>query len=229
MSATEGAHSRGSLCLARGYPLPGGTSPLAPAHRRNRRHHGKKLTKTAISSQRIYASAVAARAASIRPGAVQRGHGPDEASRSWPGNFGILMLYAVGHTKIGLPPRRVSRKPKQAPNPRSQPDDHQTGEPCQSRWLGSNMSLARGAKAHVTPSRACKGERGGTRMLIAILNQSTLVSNADAATMTQAVAGQIRFDAAPLWDRTRTGTRRPAHTGLHAEPSRSGAGCDCGR
>ena len=55
-------------------------------------------------------------------------------------------------------------------------------------------------------------------MLIAILNQSTLVSNADAATMTQAVAAQVRFDAAPmtqavtaqvqarcrpLWDRVR--------------------------
>jgi hypothetical protein len=38
-------------------------------------------------------------------------------------------------------------------------------------------------------------------MLIAILNQSTLVSNADAMTMTQAVATQVRLDAAPLWDR----------------------------
>jgi len=38
-------------------------------------------------------------------------------------------------------------------------------------------------------------------MLISILNQSTLVSNADAATMTEAIAAQVRFDAAPLWDR----------------------------
>jgi len=38
-------------------------------------------------------------------------------------------------------------------------------------------------------------------MLIAILNQSTLVSNTDAATMTQAIATQVRLDAAPLWDR----------------------------
>jgi len=38
-------------------------------------------------------------------------------------------------------------------------------------------------------------------MLIAILNQSTLVSNADAATMTEAVATQVRLDAAPMWDR----------------------------
>jgi len=38
-------------------------------------------------------------------------------------------------------------------------------------------------------------------MLIAILNQSSLVSDADAATMTQAVATQVRLDAAPLWDR----------------------------
>ena len=38
-------------------------------------------------------------------------------------------------------------------------------------------------------------------MLIAIVNQSTLVSNADAATMTQAIASQIQLDAAPLWDR----------------------------
>jgi hypothetical protein len=38
-------------------------------------------------------------------------------------------------------------------------------------------------------------------MLIAILNQSTLVSNQDAATMTQAIAAQVRLDVAPLWDR----------------------------
>jgi hypothetical protein len=50
-------------------------------------------------------------------------------------------------------------------------------------------------------------------MLIAILNQSTLVSNADAATMTQAVAGQIRFDAAPLWDRA------PAAVVFYTDPS----------
>ncbi len=39
-------------------------------------------------------------------------------------------------------------------------------------------------------------------MLIAILNQSTLVSDADAQTMTQAIVKQVRLDAAPLWDRT---------------------------
>ena len=39
-------------------------------------------------------------------------------------------------------------------------------------------------------------------MLIAIVNQSSLVSNADAATMTQAIASQIQLDAAPLWDRS---------------------------
>jgi hypothetical protein len=38
-------------------------------------------------------------------------------------------------------------------------------------------------------------------MLIAILNQSTLISDADASAMTQAVATQVRMDAAPLWDR----------------------------
>jgi hypothetical protein len=38
-------------------------------------------------------------------------------------------------------------------------------------------------------------------MLISILNQSTLVSDADAATMTEAIAAQVRLDAAPLWDR----------------------------
>jgi hypothetical protein len=38
-------------------------------------------------------------------------------------------------------------------------------------------------------------------MLIAILNQSTLVTNEDATTMTQAIAAQIRLDVAPLWDR----------------------------
>lgn len=38
-------------------------------------------------------------------------------------------------------------------------------------------------------------------MLIAIVNQSSLVSNADAATMTQAIASQIKLDVAPVWDR----------------------------
>jgi hypothetical protein len=38
-------------------------------------------------------------------------------------------------------------------------------------------------------------------MLIAILNQSTLVSDTDASTMTEAIAAQVRLDAAPLWDR----------------------------
>jgi len=38
-------------------------------------------------------------------------------------------------------------------------------------------------------------------MLIAILNQSTLATNADAATMTQAIASQVRLDVAPIWDR----------------------------
>jgi hypothetical protein len=39
-------------------------------------------------------------------------------------------------------------------------------------------------------------------MLIAVLNQSTLVSNDDVATMTRAIATQVRLDAAPLWDRS---------------------------
>jgi hypothetical protein len=39
-------------------------------------------------------------------------------------------------------------------------------------------------------------------MLIAILNQSTLVTNAQAVTMTEAIASQVRLDAAPLWDRS---------------------------
>ena len=38
-------------------------------------------------------------------------------------------------------------------------------------------------------------------MLIAIVNQSTLVSDQDASTMTQAIAAQVRLDVAPLWDR----------------------------
>jgi hypothetical protein len=38
-------------------------------------------------------------------------------------------------------------------------------------------------------------------MLIAIFNQSSLVSNADAATMTQAIASQVQSDAAPIWER----------------------------
>jgi hypothetical protein len=50
-------------------------------------------------------------------------------------------------------------------------------------------------------------------MLIAILNQSTLVSDKDAATMTQAVASQVRLDAAPLWDRA------PAAVVFYSDPA----------
>ena len=39
-------------------------------------------------------------------------------------------------------------------------------------------------------------------MLIAVLNQSTKVSDSQAAQMTQAIATQVRLDAAPIWDRT---------------------------
>ena len=67
-------------------------------------------------------------------------------------------------------------------------------------------------------------------MLIAILNQSTLVSDADAATMTQAVAAQVRLDAAPLWDRIPAAVvfytdpaAVPALCGRPPEQGRSGA------
>ena len=50
-------------------------------------------------------------------------------------------------------------------------------------------------------------------MLIAILNQSTLVSDTDAASMTEAVAAQVRYDAAPLWDRA------PAAVVFYTDPS----------
>jgi hypothetical protein len=39
-------------------------------------------------------------------------------------------------------------------------------------------------------------------MLIAVLNQSTLVDDDDVATMTRAIASQVELDAAPLWDRS---------------------------
>lgn len=50
-------------------------------------------------------------------------------------------------------------------------------------------------------------------MLIAIVNQSSLVSNPDAATMTRAIASQIQLDVAPLWDRT------PAAVIFYTDPS----------
>ncbi|HUL27484.1 MAG TPA: hypothetical protein VLW44_17135 [Streptosporangiaceae bacterium] len=50
-------------------------------------------------------------------------------------------------------------------------------------------------------------------MLIAILNQSTLVTNAQGATMTQAIASQVRLDAAPLWDRA------PAAVVFYTDPA----------
>src|SRR3974390_713817 len=50
-------------------------------------------------------------------------------------------------------------------------------------------------------------------MLIAILNQSTLVSDDDVVTMTEAVASQVRLDAAPLGDRS------PAAVIFYTDPS----------
>ncbi len=38
-------------------------------------------------------------------------------------------------------------------------------------------------------------------MFIAILNQSTRATDDDVATMTRAIALQVRLDVAPLWDR----------------------------
>lgn len=50
-------------------------------------------------------------------------------------------------------------------------------------------------------------------MLIAIMNQSSLVSDDDALKMTQAVAAQVRFDVAPLWDKL------PAAVIFYTDPS----------
>jgi hypothetical protein len=54
---------------------------------------------------------------------------------------------------------------------------------------------------------------GGTKMLIAIVNKSSLVSSDDAAAMTRAIASQIRLDAAPLWDRS------PAAVIFYSDPA----------
>jgi hypothetical protein len=50
-------------------------------------------------------------------------------------------------------------------------------------------------------------------MLIAILNQSTLVANTDVATMTEAIATQVQYDAAPIWDRA------PAAVVFYTDPA----------
>ena len=50
-------------------------------------------------------------------------------------------------------------------------------------------------------------------MLIAILNQSTVVANADVATMTEAIATQLQFDVAPIWDRA------PAAVQFYTDPT----------
>ena len=55
-------------------------------------------------------------------------------------------------------------------------------------------------------------------MLIAILNQSTLVADADVAAMTEALATQIQFDAAPVWDRA------PAAVVFYTDPTAVPAG-----
>ena len=50
-------------------------------------------------------------------------------------------------------------------------------------------------------------------MQIAILNQSTVVADADVATMTEAIATQIQFDVAPVWDRA------PAAVVFYTDPA----------
>ena len=50
-------------------------------------------------------------------------------------------------------------------------------------------------------------------MLIAIVNQSTKVTDKQAATMTQAVATQVRLDAAPIWDKA------PAAVVFYTDPA----------
>jgi hypothetical protein len=50
-------------------------------------------------------------------------------------------------------------------------------------------------------------------MLIAILNQSTLVADTDVAKMTEAIATQVQFDAAPIWDRA------PAAVVFYTDPA----------
>ena len=49
-------------------------------------------------------------------------------------------------------------------------------------------------------------------MLISVLLQSKLVTEAEAATMTRAIAKQVKLDAAPLWDRS------PAAVVFYADP-----------
>jgi hypothetical protein len=50
-------------------------------------------------------------------------------------------------------------------------------------------------------------------MLIAILNQSTVVADSDVATMTEAIATQVQFDVAPVWDRA------PAAVVFYTDPA----------
>jgi len=50
-------------------------------------------------------------------------------------------------------------------------------------------------------------------MLIAILNQSTVVANADVATMTAAIATQVQHDVAPVWGRA------PAEVVFYPDPT----------
>jgi hypothetical protein len=55
-------------------------------------------------------------------------------------------------------------------------------------------------------------------MLIAILNQATVVTNADVATMTGAIATQVQNDVAPVWGRA------PADVVFYADPTTVPAG-----
>ena len=54
-------------------------------------------------------------------------------------------------------------------------------------------------------------------MLIAIINQSTVVQDADVQTMTTAIASQVQSDVAPIWERA------PATVTFYADPTKVSA------
>ena len=54
-------------------------------------------------------------------------------------------------------------------------------------------------------------------MLIAIINQSTVVKDADVQTMTTAIASQVQSDVAPIWERA------PATVTFYADPTKVSA------
>ena len=88
-----------------------------------------------------------------------------------------------------------------SPTRRTSPPRYE--EPSEPRERPATTPLGAPRNHPTRPTPAARiPSRQEQKMLIAVLNQSTLVTNDQVATMTRAIAKQVKLDTAPLWDRS---------------------------